>query len=285
MKTLVLKSPAKVNLFLQVIDKRSDGFHNINTLFQKINLYDELVFAPTSSGKIRIFCDHPQVPKGPKNLVHRVYQCIQKDHALAQGVDIKIHKSIPVAAGLGGGSSNAATALRGLNKLFRLGLSHSELLSYARSLGSDIAFFLQESSWAIGTQKGDVIQPLDIASKVWQVLVVPCVKVYSKKVYEAHNLQLTKTNDNVNILIHNLKKGDINKVGSLINNDLEDAVIRLCPRLLALKQRLKLFDTQGVMISGSGPATLALTRSRKTAEEIAAQMSRRFTRVYVVRTR
>ncbi len=285
MSRLVLKSPAKINLFLKVLNKRNDGFHNIETLFQRVDLCDQITFQTNSSGNIKISSDHRDVPCGKKNLVYQVYALLKKEHKAVKGVDVKIDKFIPVAAGMAGGSSNAASALIGFNKIFDLGLSSAQLLAYARMLGSDIAFFLYDTNWAVGTGKGDQIRPLDIGVKLWQVVVVPCVKVYSAEVYKAHNLQLTKRNDDVNILIYNLKKKDINAVGSLLQNDLEDAIIRICPKLLRLKEALKLFDTQGVMISGSGPSVFGLTRSQCEAQKTATEMLKRYTRVYVVRTR
>lgn len=285
MKSLVLKSPAKINLFLKVINKRKDGFHNIETLFERIDLFDEIAFHRNSSGKILIECDHPQVPKGSKNLIYKVFELLKKDFNIIDGVNVNIIKNIPVAAGLGGGSSNAATALIGFNRLFDLNLKRTQLLSYARRLGSDIGFFLFDKSWAIGTDKGDVIQPLDIKNKLWHVLVVPCVKVYSSEVYGQLKLQLTKTNDNVNILIHNLKNKDVDRVGVLLRNDLQDTIIQLCPRLEKLKERLKLLDTHGVMISGSGPSVFCVSRSQADAKRIAAKLMKRYSRVYVVRTR
>ncbi len=285
MNSLSLKSPAKINLFLKVVNKRKDGFHNIETLFERISLHDEITFKLNNLGKIKIYCNNPHVPTGRKNLVYKVYEALKKDFDIIKGVYIHINKNIPVAAGLAGGSSNAATALLGLNKLFDLKLTRSKLLDYARSLGSDIGFFLYDKSWAVGTGKGDVIKPVDIETKLWHVLVVPCVKVYSSEVYSSFKMQLTKVNDNVNILIHNLKKKDINKVGLLLENDLEESIIRICPKLLKLKERLKLFDTKGVMISGSGPSVFGVTKSQKAAENIAAILSKRFTRVYVVSTR
>ncbi len=285
MKSLLLKSPAKINLFLKVINKRKDGFHNIKTLFERIDLFDEISFIANNSGKIIIDCNDPQVPKGKRNLIYQVYAILKKDFNIKKGVNININKRIPVAAGLGGGSSNAATALIGFNRLFNLRLTRSKLLTYGRLLGSDIGFFLYNKSWALGTDKGDVIHPVNLQTKLWHILVAPCVKVYSSEVYSSLKLELTKTSDNVNILIHKLKNKDMDKVGLLLKNDLEDAIIRICPKLNKLKERLKLFDTQGVMISGSGPSVFGVTKSQIKAEKIAAKLSNRYTRVYVVRTR
>ena len=183
MSRIVLSSPAKLNLFLKVQNKRPDGYHNIVTVFERIDLADEIDFRSTSDGNIHIVCDHPDVPVGPKNLVYKAAQLLQQELRVDQGVKIKIKKRIPVAAGLAGGSSNAATALLGLNHIWKLNLSKAKLLSYTRKIGSDVAFFLHDSSWALGTERGDRIKKLNINTKLWHILVVPCIKMYSWKVY------------------------------------------------------------------------------------------------------
>lgn len=313
MSRIFLSSPAKLNLFLKVQNKRPDGFHNIITIFERINLSDEISFKLLPNKTIRIVCDHPHVPLGPKNLVYKVARLFQDRFHVKQGVEIKIEKRIPVAAGLAGGSSNAATALLGLNHIWKLNLNQAEELSYAREVGSDVAFFLYDTSWALGTERGDHIEKLNIKTKLWHILVVPRIKMYSWKVYGGlsfdvfipltcsgyrervvnnpnkrgalnHKLQLTKKNDNANILIHNLKKGSILEVGQLLSNDLEDVIIRLCPRLEKLKDRLKSLNTQGVMISGSGPAVFGLTATQEYAEVIKNVLLKRFSQVFVIRT-
>jgi len=313
MSRIVLQSPAKLNLFLKVQNKRPDGYHNIVTLFERIDLADSLSFQTTHHKNIRIICDHPLVPVGPKNLVTKVAQLLQQEYSIKYGVEIKIRKKIPVAAGLAGGSSNAATALLGLNKIWKLGLTRPKLLSYARKIGSDVAFFLHDTSWALGTERGDRIKRLNIETKLWQILVVPRIKMYSWEVYGGLKLQLTHSNlmlksssgstlsasqgrnegytnvltkidDNANILTRNLKKGNILEVGRLLANDLEKEVIRLCPRLEKLKKRLKSLNTKGVMVSGSGPSVFGLTATEKEAKHIKLILSKRYSQVFVVRT-
>ncbi|MBU0467851.1 MAG: 4-(cytidine 5'-diphospho)-2-C-methyl-D-erythritol kinase [Candidatus Omnitrophica bacterium] len=284
MSEIILQSPAKLNLYLKVINKRPDGFHNIVTLFERIDLFDDISFCSSQKDSIIISCDHPNVPVGPKNLVYKAAKMLKVDFKVKQGVEIRINKRIPVAAGLAGGSSNGATALMGLNKLWNLGLSKEKLLPYARRLGSDVAFFLYRSSWGLGTSRGDEIEILKLKAKLWHILVVPRIKIYSRDVYSRHKLQLTKRNDNVNILIHNLSNGNILGVGSLLSNDLEIDVIKLCPKLLDLKEKLKSFNPLGVMVSGSGPSVFGVTTTKKEAEEIANILSKRFSQVFVVRT-
>jgi 4-diphosphocytidyl-2-C-methyl-D-erythritol kinase len=284
MKSITLKSPAKLNLYLKIVNKRPDGFHNLTTLFERIDLADEINLSHEPSGRIRVSCDHPHVPTGPKNLVYKVAAVLKQDFGVKEGVHIAIQKNIPVAAGLAGGSSNAATVLQGLNKVWDLKLSRAQLVKYAAKIGSDVAFFLYDCPWALGTGRGEVIKTLKIQAKLWHVLVVPRVKMLTKRVYGALNLKLTKSGHGVNILTHSLGKNDIRKVGSLLLNDLEQPIGRLEPRLLKVKKKLLAFKTAGVAFSGSGPSLFTVVESKKQADEIKSILERRYSQVFVVRT-
>jgi 4-diphosphocytidyl-2-C-methyl-D-erythritol kinase len=284
MKRIRLQSPAKLNLFLKVINKRSDGYHNLKTLFERINLCDTIDLELNRSGAIRIACRHPHVPKGPKNLVYRVAALLRQDFQVPFGVNIRIQKRIPVAAGLAGGSSNAATVLCGLNKLWKLNLSQKQLLNYGARIGSDVSFFLYDCSWAIGTRRGEQIKRLNIRRKLWHVLVVPYVKMYTKEVFGRLNLKLTKQIDNVNILTRSLQKGDLSKVGRLLFNDLESSILQIRPSLFAVKDRLASFPLKGVSFSGSGPSVFGIATSQHQAQHIESLLRHRYKQIFVVRT-
>jgi len=284
MKSLRLRAPAKLNLYLKVVNKRPDGYHNLITLFERIDLYDDLEFRLNPSGRIRLFCRDRDVPTGPRNLVYRVARRLKEDYGVKSGVDIRIIKRIPVAAGLAGGSTNAATALMGLSRLWKINLTRSRLISYGKSLGADVPFFLYDCSWGLGTERGDKIRRVPIKAKLWHILVVPRVKMRTPRVFQGLKLDLTKDSDNVNILIHNLRKSNSIRVGQLLRNDLEHKVFQLCPSLKTLKNRLRQLDTPGVALSGSGPSIFGLTDSKKKAEQVKAVLKKRYSRVYVVRT-
>ncbi|MCR4337224.1 MAG: 4-(cytidine 5'-diphospho)-2-C-methyl-D-erythritol kinase [Candidatus Omnitrophica bacterium] len=284
MPHLRLSSPAKLNLSLQVVQKRSDGYHDLRTLFERIDLADDLIFTSQKDQNIRITCNDPQVPCGAKNLIYRVAQCLQQNYRVTSGVKIKIIKRIPVAAGLGGGSSNAATALLGLNKLWKLKLPLEVLVEHGRQIGSDVPFFLYQSSWALGTERGDKIEPLNLKKRLWQVLVVPRLKMYSGEVFGRLNLKLTKIKDNVNILIPCLQKNDLEKLKSLLFNDLEEGILKICPGLLNVRKRFETCGGVKANFSGSGPAVFAVVNSFSEAQALKKRLSRYYRRVYVVRT-
>ncbi|MDP8212285.1 MAG: 4-(cytidine 5'-diphospho)-2-C-methyl-D-erythritol kinase [Candidatus Zapsychrus exili] len=284
MRSFNLKSPAKLNLFLKVLNKRPDGYHNISTIFERIDLCDYISMSLKEDKKISISCNHPFVPKGPKNLMYKCAKVLQEDFSLNKGVHIDIKKNIPVAAGLGGGSSNAATALLGLNKLWKLGLSSSQLLNYARKIGSDVPFFLHGITWGKGSKKGDVIKKININTKLYHILVVPRIKLYSGQVYGAFKLQLTKTKDNASILIRDLKKSNLSRINRLLINDLERSIFSLCPKLLKIKERLKSLGAKGVMVSGSGPCVFGIFESKKKAATAQSILNKRFSQVFIAKT-
>lgn len=284
MNSLTLRSPAKLNLYLKVVNKRPDGFHNLKTIFERIDLHDDIRLVRNSSGKISVSCDHPHVPTGPKNLVFKVALLLKNDFGVLDGVHMTIRKRIPVAAGLAGGSSNAATVLLGLNKLWNLKLSQSQLLGYARKVGSDVAFFLYDCPWALGTGRGDLIKRLNVKARLWHVLVVPRVKMLTPRVYGALNLKLTNSNDDVNILTRYLGKNDVRKVASLLCNDLEQPIVHLKPNLLKIKKKLQALNVAGVAFSGSGPSLFSVVESKEQADRIKAFLKRRYSQVFVVRT-
>ncbi len=292
MPSIKLYAPAKLNLVLDVLGKRPDGFHELNTLFERIDLADTITLTANKSGHVRVLCDHPHVPKGPKNLVVRAAQQLQEEYGVLQGVDIHIVKRIPVAAGLGGGSSNAATVLMGLNRLWHLKLSQKDLLRHANRLGSDVAFFIYNSSFAVGKGRGEKIRPLKLPAKLWHVLVTPKVKMYTKDVFGRLNgstssprsLKLTKKKDNVSICLPYLRKKDFPGLGGVLSNDLESAILSLRPDFGRLKKKLSDAGAVGVCFSGSGPSVFALALSRPHAVAIKASFDRRFAQAFVVQT-
>jgi len=287
MKSISLLSPAKLNLFLKVINKRPDGYHNLITLFERIDLCDEITVTLNPGSRIHISCDHPEVPVGTKNLVYRATRLLKEKLTIAQGVNIRIKKKIPVAAGLGGGSSNAAAVLLGLNRLWRLSLNRQELVNFGKLIGSDVPFFLYDCSWAVGTQRGDVIQNVPLKTKLWQILVVPRIKVYSREVFTRLRLppkmQLTKKMADVN-MVPALRKNDLSYVGKLLSNDLESTVTQLHPNIIKLKNKLRSLKTLGVCLSGSGPAVFGLTDSQQHAEELRTHLAKTYKQVFAVRT-
>ncbi len=292
MKQLTLFSPAKLNLVLDVLGKRADGFHELRTIFERIDLCDEITLEDRGDGRIKVVCKHPHVPKGPANLVVKVAMRLKDQYKIDRGVTITIKKRIPVAAGLAGGSSNAATVLMGLNRLWSLGLSRKQLVWHAAAVGSDVAFFIYDAPYALGTGRGENIEVLPLRTKLWHVLVTPKVKMLTKDVFKALNAKpaagkkpLTYNRDNVSILLPFLRGNNIVQIGRSLANDLEPAILSLRPDFCILKEKLKKADPLGICFSGSGPSVYALASSPEHAKTIKAVFDKRFAQVFVVSTR
>jgi 4-diphosphocytidyl-2-C-methyl-D-erythritol kinase len=284
MYRLTIHSPAKLNLVLDVLGKRPDGFHELRTIFERISLADQITLTRNKTNKISVRCVHPDVPLSPRNLALKAAMMLSSDFSISEGLDINIIKNIPVAAGLAGGSGNAAAVLMGLNRLWQLGLKQAQLVKYAARLGSDVAFFIHDSSYALGTGRGELIKPLDVTTKLWHVLVTPRVKMYTKEVFARLKLDLTNKKDNVNILLPFLRKGDLGRLAGALSNDLEPAILSLRPDFINLKHKLLDAGATGVCFSGSGPSVFACAQSQKHAVSLRAKFDRRYTQVFVVST-
>jgi 4-diphosphocytidyl-2-C-methyl-D-erythritol kinase len=284
MDRLTILSPAKINLVLDVLAKRPDGYHELRTIFERISLADKITLSCNKSNKISVRCPHPDVPQGADNLAYKAAEMLSHDFSISDGLDINIIKNIPVAAGLAGGSSNAAAVLSGLNHLWQIGLNKDQLVNYAKRLGSDVAFFLYNTSYALGTGRGERIQPLDIKTKLWHVLVTPRVKMHTPEVFSRLKLKLTNKKDNVNILLPFLRKGDLMRLAGALSNDLEPAILSLRPDFINLKKKLLDAGAAGVCFSGSGPSVMALARSQNHALSLRAHFEGRYTQVFVVST-
>lgn len=272
-------APAKVNLGLAVQRRRPDGYHDIATLFVKISLLDE-VRLTAQPWDVAVQCAHPAVPSDARNLVYRAAVALQP-LAPGQGVCIALHKTIPVAAGLGGGSSDAAATLRGLNMLWHLGLSEPELAAYAARLGADVPFFLLPSVAAMGYGRGDDLEPVACPRLFYLVLVKPPIAVSTAWVYQQLRFELTAPPKDTTILKQCLESGDIEGLGAACFNDLEAVVLRHVPVVQDVKRALTRPGVYGVCMSGSGPTVYALCPSSDVAHEVASAVRQRGWGVWV----
>jgi len=273
MRELILKSPAKLNLYLDVLDKRKDGFYNILTLFERIDLSDVITFRENFSGKVKVESSSPEISE-KNNLVYRITKILKKDFSVSKGVDIFIEKRIPLSAGLAGGSSNAAFTLLGLNRFWNLKLKRNELLSYARKIGSDVSFFVSRNSFALGLGRGDKILPLDIKRKFWHVLVLPKIKVSTKTIYERYRPSL-REKTSLGRLIFALKDNSLSKK-NLLSNALEKTTERYFKVIRESRKILESFKIKAITMSGSGPAIFGIVSARKEGEKICRQLKYRF---------
>jgi len=258
---LKILSPAKVNLYLRVLRKREDNYHDLATLMQKISLYDELEFFPAERG-IHLQCPGTSLPENEDNIVFRAAQKIFSLAGFSSGVTITLHKNIPLAAGLGGGSSNAATTLLALNSLFHFNFTGEELRRLGATLGADVPFFLFPGpAWAFGI--GDRLEAAQNLPLAWFVLVNPGFEVSTKVIYEKLNLGLT--NETIHYSIPRFLTREDMTAG--LHNDLESVTLKMHPSLQEIKDQLLLNGATGALMSGSGPTIFGIFDSEDNAEE------------------
>lgn len=251
-------APAKVNLCLHVIARRPDGYHELCMIMQKISLSDELDIAITSAPCVDFSCPGVDLGASVDNLVVRAAQALLKYDDQRRGLRITLKKNIPVAAGLGGGSSDAATTLVAVNKLLGLDLDTETLHREALLLGADVPFFLYGSTaWATGV--GDTLQPVTILPQYWLVLVNPGVAVSTAQVYNALSAD-SYSSCSMGAVVSNH-----DELVSLLHNDLESVTLELCPPVVRLKDEMLQFGAAGVLMSGSGPTVFGLFFSLEAA--------------------
>ncbi len=288
-RSLTVDCPAKINLYLNVRTKRPDGFHELETVFERINLCDKIVLRPLASPRIEVTSDSPGLPDDASNLAFRSAKLIRDTCRVTRGVSIRILKRIPIGAGLGGGSSDAAGVLRGLNALWKLNLSTRALVSMAKKLGSDAAFFIYDVPFAAAGGRGDVVRPLSGLKgvRLWHVLVVPNVHVSTPVIYAAwdSHARLTSPQYNAKLLILRLKKG-LPLAGGALFNSLAPVTARLYPEVTLARNELSALGVEAVLMSGSGPAVFGIVPARKEAVALRKRLLERHSswRVFVART-
>lgn len=270
---LRIKSPAKVNLTLEVLGRRPDGYHDVQSVMVPIDLSDILYLALTENKRIEVSCNRREIPVDERNLACRAGRLILEAIGKRLGLQIRIQKNIPVGAGLGGGSSNAAATLMGLNRLFAAHLTQSELMSMAIKLGADVPFFVLGRP-ALATGVGERLEVLAGLPRFWFLLVYPGIRVSTKWAYERLNLWLTNPSDH-NINMPAFPK-DIGNLGCFLRNDLERPVLAEYPVLQLIKQRLLDVGATASLMSGSGSTIYGLFSARREARQAYEQLKREY---------
>jgi len=271
-ETLHLESPAKVNLRLEILNKRKDGYHELRTVFQKISLHDTLHFSLKKEKGISIATDHPNLPVGKTNLVYQAAQSMLKASDYQGGVHIEIKKQIPLGAGLGGGSSNAATTLKALNQLLKRSLPKRKLMEMGLEIGADVPFFIWEGA-AIGSGIGEKLKKVTLPDLQY-VLIYPNFEVSTRWAYQNFVL----TNQRIHFNLHKFLKTP-EGISSILFNHLEEVVSRKYPQIEVMKNSLLSRGALGALMTGSGPTVFGLFQDDKSAtgayEKIKKMVARR----------
>jgi 4-diphosphocytidyl-2-C-methyl-D-erythritol kinase len=271
LERLTLKSPAKINLSLEVLRKREDGYHQIRSLMQAVDLFDELTLEERPDG-VTISCEHPGCPADETNLAFRAASLLLQEAGEERGVAIHIRKRIPISAGLGGGSSNAAAALKGVRQLLGLDVPDEKLHQLAARVGSDVPFFLCPGQ-ALAEGRGEQIRPIRIYGGYWLVLVCPGIEVSTAWAYQNTRINLTKERRGV-------KFGNLEDASGFFQalpgfeNDLEEVVGKRHPVIRTIKENLEDSGAVKSSMSGSGPTVYGVFDREPQAEEVTRKLLR-----------
>lgn len=255
---LLVKAPAKINLALDVLHKRPDGFHEVEMIMTTIDLADRVELTLLNEDKIHILSHNRYVPDDHRNLAYQAAQLLKTRFGVKQGVTISIEKTIPVAAGLAGGSSDAAAALRGLNKLWNLGLTLDQLAQIGSEIGSDVSFCVYGGT-ALAKGRGEVITELPAPPTCWVILAKPFIGVSTAEVYRQLNLSGMQ-HPSIPDMIEAITNNDYQQVCDNMGNVLEDVTLKLHPEVAQIKEQMKRFGADAVLMSGSGPTVFGLVQ-------------------------
>ena len=252
-----VKAPAKLNIRLKVTGRRPDGYHELVTVMVPVGLYDLLELSERDTPRISLVCRGGSVPDNEENLVYRAAKAFFSLAGIRTGLSIKLIKNIPVAAGLGGGSSDAAAVLMALNEIRSRPLTQADLAELALGLGADVPFFL-EGGPCLARGVGELLEPIREWPPLWYVIVTPHLRVLTSWVYENLKLELTTNEDN--FIIHALRLGIAEPAG-ILDNDLETVTAARFPVINSIKKALMDAGAQGALMSGSGPSVFGLFKS------------------------
>ncbi len=278
----VLPARAKINLCLDIRGRRPDGYHELDTVFQRLALHDTVVLYPAETG-ITVNSDRPDLPAGPKNIAYRAAELLEREYGVRRGVRIRLRKRIPIAAGLGGGSADAAAVLRGLPSIWGLPLLPPDrLLALAGQLGADVPFCLLGVTARAGGI-GDLLTPLPAFAGYEVLLVKPAARLATARVYAQFELDKA-LHPQVGSVVEAIGRGDLESLGQSTGNVLEPPAISCVPEIALIERELRSTGAPVVLMTGSGPTVFALHREKGWAERAARAMARPGWTVIATRT-
>ncbi|MEN6348932.1 MAG: 4-(cytidine 5'-diphospho)-2-C-methyl-D-erythritol kinase [Syntrophomonas sp.] len=278
-KIIAVNAPAKVNLTLDVKYKRPDGYHELETIMHQIDLCDRIIME--KGREIVVDSNSTQIPMDDSNLAYKAAARILGIYGIKEGVKLFIEKTIPVGAGLAGGSTDAAAVLSGLNLLYDLGAGMNDLMPIAASLGSDVPFCMQGGT-ALATGRGEILQPLYPTHTLTLVLVKPQFEVSTAAVYGALDLTLVKKRPDARNLLTAWDHNNLENMALNMVNVLENVTIKLFPEIGLIKERLLTLGASAVLMSGSGPSVFGLFDSMIKADSARDQMKDIYQEVFLV---
>lgn len=275
------KAPAKINLAIDVLNKRTDGFHEVEMVMTTVDLFDRLEIHLLEEDRIEVSLESRFVPNDERNLAYKAAKAFKLYHNIRQGVWIHIEKNIPVSAGLGGGSTNAAAVLRGMNRLFKTECTLTDLAEIGLAIGSDVPFCVFGKT-ALATGRGEILKRIDAPPPCWVVLAKLDIGVSSRTVFNKLDL-LTVEHPNVIEVLNAIENQDFQHLCTYIGNALEQVTLKIHPTVAQLKHRMQQLKARGVLMSGSGPTIYGLVEQETKAQKIYNGLRGFCDEVYVVR--
>lgn len=269
-KELRLHAYAKVNLTLDVVGERNDGYHDIESVMHTIALHDSLVLREAGAG-VELVVHGDGVPNDMRNLVLRTAQLLRETFAVDRAVQIELVKRIPIAAGLGGGSADAAVTLLGLVQLWKLRLDGRELLGFAAKLGADVPFFL-EGGAAIARGRGERLTRLPPLPTTWLVLARPQVEVATAWAYRQLSASGVTSRPHTDLMVEAMRREDVRETGRHLCNVFEDVIVNVYPVVSELKSRILRGEAYGAGMSGTGPTIFGLMANEAAAHKVAEDL-------------
>lgn len=258
---MTLRAYAKINIGLHVIGKRSDGFHNLETIFREVDIFDEIELEPHKS--LEMNADSILVPIDESNLCLKAAAILHKEKKVKEGVALYLRKKIPIGAGLGGGSSDAATVLRGLNELWKLKMSNDQLRSIASQIGSDVPFFIEGGN-AYASGRGEILENFPLEIPYWTAIVTPSIHISTTWAYS--RLKLHRDGKETELRTKIAKQiSSPKELSSIVQNDFEQSTIEVYPEIGRIKEDLKEKGAVFSLMSGSGSSVFAFFESEKKA--------------------
>lgn len=277
-----IKAYGKVNISLDVVGKREDGYHLLSMIMQNIDLYDEIEVEKQECGII-LECNKSYVPVDNRNLAYKAAEIFKERYDIVDGVKINIEKNIPVSAGLAGGSTDAAAVLKVMNKLFNVNATEEELMELGLKLGADIPYCIHGGT-ALCEGIGEIITPIKPFRDKIVVLVKPAFGVSTKEVYKNFNLEKVKQHPKTAEIINAIENDDLNFVASNMKNLLENVTLRKHKILIKIKEEMNACGAINSMMSGSGPTVFAFFDDMLKAQKCFEKMKKKYSDVFITRT-
>ena len=271
MKQIRLKAYGKINLCLDVLGRREDGYHDVRMIMQTVRIYDRLFMERIPGDQIRLETNLTFLPTGESNLVCRAIELLRQEFEIKEGIHVNLQKFIPVAAGMAGGSSDAAAALVGMNHLFRLGLSREALMERGVKLGADVPYCIMRGT-ALSEGIGEKLTTLTGPPDCHVLIVKPKVSASTRLVYERFDACREVRHPDVDAMIEGLKKGDLQQVAETMGNVLEPVTEAVYPVIGDIREAMLAGGAMNAMMTGSGPTVFGLFHREQEAEKVRTQL-------------